>query len=343
MGWIRERLSDFTDVSAVEPSDGQILVYDLASGQWVPSSSGGGGGGASLRGQATIEDPDTSVVVSHNIGSTPEPGEIQASPANDLGDAAKWWLSDLGATTFTINVDAAPGASGTALFDWIWTPAELAVPPDVPYFGDITMWLTAKSIDASNGDAIARWEAEVGPGVDVYGSTFRAVDFNGGPSVRIPGTGGYLEVDGSGDVPPSMDENVERWTMCVASQFLDASGNHRFYRADAGAGVTIYQGAPGFSTMYSGSAGPQVAMQTVPGKRAFVFDGTTSFARLNNTVDSDSLAANGRGVMGRILSHDSNTNEGVNSDVAEMLIYDRPLTNSEVDEVFAYFDAEWGL
>jgi len=68
-------------------------------------------------GTATVTNGNTSVSVSHNLGTTPDISSIQVTPTNDLGNAAKFWISSVGASTFDINVDADPGGT-TATFSW---------------------------------------------------------------------------------------------------------------------------------------------------------------------------------------------------------------------------------
>lgn len=68
-------------------------------------------------GAATVPDDATYVDVTHGLAATPALNDISVTPTNDLGDAAKFWISDVGATTFRININADPGA-GTATFVW---------------------------------------------------------------------------------------------------------------------------------------------------------------------------------------------------------------------------------
>ncbi len=68
-------------------------------------------------GTATITTAATSVNVTHGLGMTPALANITVTPSNNLGTATRFWVSNAGGTTFTINVDAAPGA-GTATFVW---------------------------------------------------------------------------------------------------------------------------------------------------------------------------------------------------------------------------------
>ncbi|MFW6040165.1 MAG: right-handed parallel beta-helix repeat-containing protein [Gemmatimonadota bacterium] len=69
-------------------------------------------------GTATVPNGSTSVSVSHGLDQTPDAEDISVTPTNDLGDAAKFWVSSVGASTFDINVDADPGAD-TATFAWM--------------------------------------------------------------------------------------------------------------------------------------------------------------------------------------------------------------------------------
>ena len=68
-------------------------------------------------GTATVISGDTFVDVSHGLGTTPAISDIKVTPTNNLGSAAKFWISDVGASTFRINVDIDPGAT-TATFSW---------------------------------------------------------------------------------------------------------------------------------------------------------------------------------------------------------------------------------
>jgi len=73
-------------------------------------------------GTATVSAGATWVDVTHGLAFTPTARNIELVPTNNLGAAAKWWVSNLGATTFRINTDVDPGA-GTAAFAWRAGPA----------------------------------------------------------------------------------------------------------------------------------------------------------------------------------------------------------------------------
>jgi len=75
---------------------------------WVDADSG----------TATVASGATTVDVTHGLAFTPTAKHIVVTPTNNLGNASHYWVSDLGATTFRINVDADPGAT-TATFAWV--------------------------------------------------------------------------------------------------------------------------------------------------------------------------------------------------------------------------------
>jgi len=68
-------------------------------------------------GTATITSGNTYTDVFHGIDTTPAIGTIAVVPTNSLGNANKFWTSDVGASIFRINTDLDPGDS-TATFSW---------------------------------------------------------------------------------------------------------------------------------------------------------------------------------------------------------------------------------
>jgi len=59
-------------------------------------------------GTATITSGTTSVSVTHSLDSA-TPATVQVSPIEDIGNASYWYVSNIGATTFDINLSADPG------------------------------------------------------------------------------------------------------------------------------------------------------------------------------------------------------------------------------------------
>lgn len=68
-------------------------------------------------GSASVAAAATTVVVTHGLGYTPSINDIIVIPQGAKNNATWWWVSNVTATQFTINVDIAP--AGTALpFTW---------------------------------------------------------------------------------------------------------------------------------------------------------------------------------------------------------------------------------
>jgi hypothetical protein len=88
---------------------------------------------AGSSGTATIDDPDTSVVVAHELASTPDLRDVQVTPTNDLGDATKFWIDGVDETDVTIAVDQTPGVGNTAKFVWRVLSVAHIADPDTDY------------------------------------------------------------------------------------------------------------------------------------------------------------------------------------------------------------------
>ena len=68
-------------------------------------------------GTAPIASGSTYFDVAHGLSVTPNAKDISVTPTNSLGNASKFWISNVGASTFRINVNTYPG-SATATFAW---------------------------------------------------------------------------------------------------------------------------------------------------------------------------------------------------------------------------------
>jgi len=68
-------------------------------------------------GVATITSGSTYIDVAHGLDRAPAAEDISVTPTNNLGNASKFWISDVGPSTFRINVNSTPGAT-TATFAW---------------------------------------------------------------------------------------------------------------------------------------------------------------------------------------------------------------------------------
>jgi hypothetical protein len=105
-------------------------------------------GGTSGRGGASITDPDVLVQVAHGLPETPLRGEIQVTPRDTEegwleSDCSKFAVRSFDHLNFTIEVDVPPGEDAltnprTIEFDWLWTPAEAFVSPEVFLYNEGT-------------------------------------------------------------------------------------------------------------------------------------------------------------------------------------------------------------
>jgi hypothetical protein len=110
---------------------------------------------------ATIASGKTSVTINHLMTRTPLAQNIYITPTK-LSNAAKWWVSDITATTFKINVDADPGA-GTATFQWRIKTYEGTVTAEAAYTNSYTSdfsagvdgWGSTNVVTTGNEDGIS--------------------------------------------------------------------------------------------------------------------------------------------------------------------------------------------
>lgn len=92
-------------VAAVESAGNGTVVRNNIG--WATESNG----------TATIAIGTTSIAVNHGISVTPTLAAISVTPTSNIGFAIRYWISDVNATQFTINVDSDP-TSTAATFAW---------------------------------------------------------------------------------------------------------------------------------------------------------------------------------------------------------------------------------
>ena len=69
-------------------------------------------------GNGTITAAAKTVAITHSCASTPAASDITITPTStSTVPVGNWWVDTIGATTFTVNVTAAPGVS-TWTFGW---------------------------------------------------------------------------------------------------------------------------------------------------------------------------------------------------------------------------------
>ena len=108
-------------------SDNNIITDNLIKGTTGTPIWNNGGTGNYVRnnhgyvteasGTETIATAATSVDVTHGLAVTPTADDISVTPAGSLLAASSFWIDTIGASTFRINVNGAPGGAGV-LFAW---------------------------------------------------------------------------------------------------------------------------------------------------------------------------------------------------------------------------------
>jgi len=96
-------------------AQGAVYVPNLPSVQEITVQANEGFA-TEASGTAIVPQGSTVVEVKHGLDWTPPITSISVTPTNDLGQAQKFWISDVGPATFRINVDRDPGSQ--ARFVW---------------------------------------------------------------------------------------------------------------------------------------------------------------------------------------------------------------------------------
>jgi hypothetical protein len=86
-------------------ADGTVHVFRNMG--WISEGSG----------TTTVSSGSTSITVNHGLSQTPQAQDITITPTNNLGQATRFWVSNITSTSFQLNVDSDPGATG-ATFAW---------------------------------------------------------------------------------------------------------------------------------------------------------------------------------------------------------------------------------
>lgn len=100
--WNNKLSHDGSAVASTTPSSGYTSIKNNRG--YTTENSG----------TATVANGTTSIVINHGLATTPTRVFVTSRL---WSNSTKSWITTIGATQFTINVDADPGA-GTAIFDW---------------------------------------------------------------------------------------------------------------------------------------------------------------------------------------------------------------------------------
>lgn len=129
ISWLERRLNAVESMVRKFISPGGVTNTGTSGGPTVlgviqtHNHRGTGGGGAlDYKGTGEITALNTSVTITHGCGFTPTIQQITVTPSQNTTNAVGlWWVDTIGATTFAVNVAAAPGAT-TFKFGWRVSP-----------------------------------------------------------------------------------------------------------------------------------------------------------------------------------------------------------------------------
>lgn len=225
-----------------------------------------------------------------------------------------------------------------------------ATPDTIP---DLTLWLDASegvttdgSTPAVDGELVQQWDDQSGEGnhaVQLTSGnrpTFETNVFNGQPTLRF-----------------ATNKAI------VTSSFLDASYNTAFtffivankanddlQVSSSNQTSTFFSGRQGFLIYNSGNL-TDTQTQTAAGIattslgiETFRYNGSMKTLRFNGFTRINEAATGNLGLSGALTVGARSSNDFYYSgDIAEVLIYNRALTDSEVDEVEEYLATKYGL
>jgi hypothetical protein len=215
-------------------------------------------------------------------------------------------------------------------------------PPALP---GLHAWYDAAQIAASDGDTIAQWDDESGNGrhltvsAGAVGPVFKAGVRNGHGVTRWPGVGALMQ-------SPSFTALAQPWSAFVvfrasqgsrlSEQVLGTLGSGSLQAASTGAYV-LNGGVPGNLTTSGGVKLNQLVAITG------LFSPALSSIRVNGTLGS-TLETDATGTVTRwFIGASSVSSLGLNGDIAEIVLYNRLLTDTEAAQVERYLASKWAL
>jgi len=253
---------------------------------------------------------------------------------------------------------SATGTRQVSLSDGIhFTLAKLPQAPTVVPGGvsaGLTLWLDADDAStlyqetgctnqANAGDGVGCWQDKSGQGHDVTGTAEPVVvadDLNGRTVLDFAGDS--LVTAGGGQITTNSG-----YTKFAVVQF-DGTGSNNIISSSPGTHAFWGNGGTQISMWHSGtfitSANLGTAQYQIGTGRYGVPDGETNVinvdgaeAASNNTTRNFTAT----GQITRIGSHGTGNN--LNGQLAEAIIYDRALTDDEIDAVECYLSGKWGI
>ncbi len=229
------------------------------------------------------------------------------------------------------------------------TPAAASGPPVT---GGLILHLDADAIeDLDDGDPVETWQDLSSQGnhatqaTPAYRPTYRANILNGRPVVRFDGSGTFMLV------PPMLDPAQHNWSFFAVVTPAATVDQDIWQQLDGTTGpgrvnvsIRTVAAATQYSSFLGGSQRPSGigVVSTRSNLVTQTWDGTTLAWWGDGTVGSTHTPtaepANGGYHIG---VNKGITGNWLHGDIAEILIYDRALTNEEREQVEQYLGVKW--
>ena len=341
------------------PVIGDLVVIESAADSFAKrkvqiGNLPGGGSGTAFRGAATIDDPDTDVVVNHNLGTTPGAGELQATPVDDTDGwldgaaCAKFGISDIGSATFKINVDAAPGTGKHATFHWLYVAADPAPSFDPTTVSGLVVWLDASQLTGlSDTDPVASWPNLITTDSEAFAQAsggnqplYRTGIQNGLPGVRFDGTNDHLDGTVSRTLKPVTIVAAVRG-IDYDLQFIvgNVSGNNALILRSNGQKFQLdREGSTTFATNTTALTNdtPYLVDVTYSGADAFAWG-------LDGSADGSGSSAQGIAAAPICIGARDSGSLFFNGYIHEILIWDNVIASGDLAAVRDSLLAKWAI
>lgn len=221
-------------------------------------------------------------------------------------------------------------------------------PPLPSTIPDLVLWLVADSLDQADGSLVSLWPDRSGQGNDASQTTqaaqptFTASGSNDKPALSFNGTSRYL-------VSP-LGVSVVPTTIIVVMKPATTAANLAMLSGDSGAGPLEFRLTQTTGTLeilaqsQASIAVSSVAFGLAWGIGTVTYDGTNWAFQIDGASEGSGSKAQAlvasQADVGR---NGSNHGEFFSGLIAEILVYHRVLTASELSRVTAYLGAKYGI
>jgi hypothetical protein len=278
-------------------------------------------------------------------------GAVTVTPS-DGGDGGTFTPSTVDLTTVAPSqtFTYTPASEGTKTIS-VTNSGGLTNPGNLTYvslldpstIAGLKMWLKADAIVGSDGDLLTSWNDSSANNYDVgnFGGadrpTLKTNIVNGNPVVRFDGVGNFLA--NASSIGVSQPNTV----FIVAKK--DAAGTNARWSESyppAPSPQILYLDTSGYFSLYAGSGIVQDAVNRAGAFHVFtgILNGASSHTYVDGTLKaSGNPGTNGVGNVGMMV--DAGTSEFNSGDIAEILIYNSALSNTDRGNVEAYLKAKY--